>query len=141
MAKPAVSIGKSVVIKGDVFGSEEMTIEGQVEGSIELQDHGLTIGSSAEIKGQVAAKIVTIMGAVIGNVVASEKVDIREKGSVDGDIIAPRVAMGEGTRVRGKIDTFGGPGANGNGETQKDQWIVRSPTPSTASRQPEPVAV
>src|SRR3954466_6840929 len=81
-----VNIGKSVVIKGELNGSEDLTIEGHVEGKIELKQNVLTIGANARIKAQVFAKSVIILGEVTGNVSASEKVDIRDNGSVDGDI-------------------------------------------------------
>ena len=82
-----VNIGKSVVIKGELNGSEDLTIEGQVEGTIQLRDHVLTIGANGRIKAQVFAKSVIVLGEVTGNVTASEKVDIRDNGSVDGDIV------------------------------------------------------
>ena len=99
-----VNIGKSVVIKGELNGSEDLTIEGQVEGKIELRQNVLTIGANGKIKAQVFAKSVIILGEVTGNVTASEKVDIRDNGSVDGDIAAPRVAIAEGAHFRGSID-------------------------------------
>ena len=99
-----VNIGKSVVIKGELNGSEDLTIEGQVEGTIQLRDHVLTIGPNGKIKAQVFAKSVIVLGEVTGNVTASEKVDIRDKGSVDGDIISPRVAIAEGAHFRGSVD-------------------------------------
>src|SRR5262245_32882915 len=99
-----VNIGKSVVIKGELNGSEDLTIEGQVEGKIELKDHVLTIGPNGKIKAQVFAKAVIVLGEVNGNVTASEKFDIRDGGSVDGDIIAPRVAIAEGAHFRGSVD-------------------------------------
>ena len=102
--KNVVNIGKSVVIKGELNGSEDLTIEGQVEGKIELRQNVLTIGANARIKAQVFAKSVIILGEVTGNVSASEKVDIRDNGSVDGDIAAPRVAIAEGAHFRGSID-------------------------------------
>jgi cytoskeletal protein CcmA (bactofilin family) len=102
--RTAVNIGKSVVIKGELNGSEDLTIEGQVEGKIELRQNVLTIGPNGRIKAQVFAKSVIILGEVTGNVTASEKVDIRDNGSVDGDITAPRVAIAEGAHFRGSID-------------------------------------
>jgi cytoskeletal protein CcmA (bactofilin family) len=99
-----VNIGKSVVIKGELSGSEDLTIEGQVDGKIELRQNILTIGPNGKIKAQVFAKSVVILGEVTGNVTASEKVDIRDNGSVDGDIAAPRVAIAEGAHFRGSID-------------------------------------
>ena len=99
-----VNIGKSVVIKGELNGSEDLTIEGQVEGKIELRDHVLTIGPNGRIKAQVFAKAVIVLGEVTGNVTATEKVDIRDNGSVDGDIVSPRVAIAEGAHFRGSVD-------------------------------------
>jgi cytoskeletal protein CcmA (bactofilin family) len=104
MEKGPVNIGKSVVIKGELTGSEDLTIEGHVEGKIELRQNVLTIGPNGKIKAQVFAKSVVILGEVTGNVTASEKVDLRDNGSVDGDIAAPRVAIAEGAHFRGSID-------------------------------------
>jgi cytoskeletal protein CcmA (bactofilin family) len=102
--RDVVNIGKSVVIKGELNGSEDLTIEGHVEGKIELKDHVLTIGPNGRIKAQVFAKAVIVLGEVHGNVTATEKVDIRDNGSVDGDIISPRVAIAEGAHFRGSVD-------------------------------------
>jgi cytoskeletal protein CcmA (bactofilin family) len=99
-----VNIGKSVVIKGELSGSEDLTIEGHCEGRIELRDNVLTIGPNGKIRAEVFAKSVIVLGEVTGNVTASEKVDIRDNGSVDGDIISPRVAIAEGAHFRGSVD-------------------------------------
>jgi cytoskeletal protein CcmA (bactofilin family) len=104
MKEELASIGKSIVIKGELSGGEDLTIEGQVEGRIELQDHVLTIGSNGRIKAQIAAKSIVVQGQVTGNLTATEKVDIRENGSVDGDISAPRIAIADGSHFRGSID-------------------------------------
>jgi cytoskeletal protein CcmA (bactofilin family) len=103
-SRDVVHIGKSVVIKGELNGSEDLTIEGHVEGKIELRDHALTIGPNGRIKAAVFAKSVIVVGEVVGNVTATEKVDIRDNGSVDGDIISPRVAIAEGAHFRGSVD-------------------------------------
>ena len=102
--RDVVNIGKSVVIKGELNGSEDLTVEGHVEGRIELKDHVLTIGPHGRIKAEIHAKAVIILGEVTGNISASEKVDIRDNGSVDGDIVAPRVAIAEGAHFRGSVD-------------------------------------
>jgi cytoskeletal protein CcmA (bactofilin family) len=99
-----VNIGKSVIIKGELSGSEDLTIEGQVEGKIELKQNVLTIGPNARIKAQVFAKTVVIQGEVHGNVTASERVEIKDSGSVDGDVSAPRVAISDGAHFRGSIE-------------------------------------
>src|SRR5258707_15401175 len=104
MERDIVNIGKSVVIKGELNGSEDLTVEGHVEGTIQLKEHVLTIGPNGKIKASVFAKAVIVLGEVTGNVTASEKVDIRDNGSVDGDIVSPRVAIAEGAHFRGSVD-------------------------------------
>lgn len=103
-----VWVGKSVVFKGELVSSEDMSIDGRVEGTVEVRDHTLTIGPDAEIHANISAKTITIHGAVTGSIKASDKVDIRETGKVDGNITAPRVAMAEGADLHGRIDTLGG---------------------------------
>jgi cytoskeletal protein CcmA (bactofilin family) len=112
-----VNIGKSVVIKGELSGSEDLAIEGQVEGKIELRQNVLTIGPNGKIKAQIFAKQVVVLGEVVGNVTASEKVDIRDNGSVDGDLTSPRVAIAEGAHFRGSIDMQRGGGPEGKPAT------------------------
>lgn len=102
--RDVVNIGKSVIIKGELSGSEDLTIEGTVEGKIELRQNVLTIGPNARINAQVFAKSVVVQGEVQGNITATEKVDLRESASMDGDVVAPRVAISEGAHFRGSID-------------------------------------
>jgi cytoskeletal protein CcmA (bactofilin family) len=104
MPEELASIGKSIVINGELSGSEDLTIEGRVDGKIELKDHVLTVGPNGRIKAQVSAKAVVVLGQVTGNLNATEKVDIKENGSVEGDIVAPRVAIADGSHFRGSID-------------------------------------
>ena len=134
MEKDIVNIGKSVVIKGELNGSEDLTIEGHVEGTIQLRDHVLTIGPNGRIKAQVFAKSVIVLGEVTGNVTASDKVDIRDNGSVDGDIISPRVAIAEGAHFRGSVDMQrkGGQPAQGAKGPQSQQ------SPEKAQQQAAP---
>jgi cytoskeletal protein CcmA (bactofilin family) len=133
-----VNIGKSVIIKGELNGSEDLTIEGQVEGKIELRQNVLTIGPNGKIKAQVFAKSVIILGEVTGNVTATEKVDIRDNGSVDGDIAAPRVAIAEGAHFRGSIDMqrTGKPS-----EKSAEAKAEQKQAPAAAATQPTPAAV
>ena len=108
-----VNIGKSVVIKGELSGSEDLTIEGQVDGEIELKEHVLTVGPHGRIKAHVFAKVVVVLGEIVGNVRATEKVAIRDSGVVEGDISAPKVAIEDGAQFRGKIDMQQGTGPKG----------------------------
>jgi cytoskeletal protein CcmA (bactofilin family) len=104
MHEEMASIGKSIVINGELSGSEDLTIEGRVDGKIELRDHVLTVGTNGRIKAQVSAKAIVVLGQVTGNLNATEKVDIKESGSVEGDIVAPRVAIADGSHFKGSID-------------------------------------
>jgi len=104
MHEELASIGKSIVINGELSGSEDLTIEGRVDGKIELRDHVLTVGSNGKIKAAVSAKAIVVLGHVQGNLNATEKVDIKDSGSVEGDIVAPRVAIADGSHFRGSID-------------------------------------
>jgi cytoskeletal protein CcmA (bactofilin family) len=98
-------VGKSVLFRGDLIGLEDMSIDGRVEGTIELRDHTLTIGPDSHIQADVVAKVVTVLGVVVGTITASEAVDIRATGSVEGNITSPRLAMADGAVVRGRVDT------------------------------------
>src|SRR5262245_61691762 len=97
-------IGKSVRIEGKVVSDEDLTIDGHVDGSIELGNHSLTIGPSAAIKADLFAKIITISGKVKGNVKAVERIDLRATGAIEGDVTAPRFKMTDGASVAGKVD-------------------------------------
>ena len=132
MEKDIVNIGKSVVIKGELNGSEDLTIEGHVEGTIQLRDHVLTIGPNGRIKAQVFAKAVIVLGEVTGNVTASEKVDIRDNGSVDGDIVSPRVAIAEGAHFRGSVDMQ----RKGDGKAQPAAATKPAAQPQPSAAQP-----
>jgi cytoskeletal protein CcmA (bactofilin family) len=134
-----VNIGKSVVIKGELSGSEDLTIEGQVEGKIELKDNVLTIGPNGRIKAAVFAKAVIVLGEVHGNIAASEKVDIRDGGSVDGDIVSPKVAIAEGAHFRGSVDMQKKPAQPGQAQpvkTEPAKSAVASPPVVAQAAQP-----
>jgi cytoskeletal protein CcmA (bactofilin family) len=104
--RPVAWVGKSVVFKGTLTSAEDMTIDGHVEGSIEVRDQGLTIGPDADIRADIVAKSVTIHGAVIGNIRASAKVDIRATGRIEGDLTAPIIVVAEGAVVSGRVNTL-----------------------------------
>lgn len=97
-------IGTALTVQGKVISTQDLTIDGKVEGTIELGNHGLTIGSGAEIKADLVAQTITISGAVTGNVTATAVVDLRATGSVDGDITTPRLIMADGAVIKGKVD-------------------------------------
>ena len=128
-ADPKVVIGKSIVVKGELSGSEDLTVEGQAEGKIALKQHVLTVGVHGRIRAQVFAKSVVVFGEVIGNIEATEKVAIRNEGTVEGDIKAPRVAIAESAKFRGGIDMQQGQGQPGNRKRSE-------PTAGSEARRP-----
>lgn len=100
----AAWVGKALRVEGRIVSAEDLTIDGAVEGSIELGNHSLTIGLGAAVTADLTAKIITISGTVTGTVRATEMVDLRATGTVDGDITAPKFVMAEGATARGKIE-------------------------------------
>ena len=99
-----MNLGTSIVIKGDLIASEDLTIYGRMEGSVTLNGgHTLTIGRFADIKATIDAKAIVIQGTVTGNVTAREKVEIQTTGSVSGDVSSPRLAIADGASIRGKV--------------------------------------
>ena len=102
--RTSVDLGKSVVIKGQLSGSEDLTLHGHMEGSISLPDHTLTVGPQADVKADIDAKSVTVVGAVTGKVKATDKIEIQSTGTVTGDIVSPRLVIAEGGSLRGKVE-------------------------------------
>ena len=99
-----INIGKSVSIKGELTGDEDLTIEGRVEGKVELKDHNLVIGPHGEITAEINAKNVTINGKVTGNVFAGELVEIKESGSLAGNIESSRISIADGAHFKGSVN-------------------------------------
>jgi cytoskeletal protein CcmA (bactofilin family) len=98
-------IGKSVVIKGELSGSEDLYVDGNVEGKIELPNHSLTIGPNGQVKASVTAKSVVIQGKLDGAVNASERAELRNSAVVNGDVTTQRISIEEGAFLKGKVDT------------------------------------
>ncbi len=106
-------IGKTVVIRGDVKGSEDLIVDGHVEGTVSLSENRLTIGPNANVVADLAAKDVLILGQVHGNIVASGRVELRAGSVVEGDVRALRLAVEDNAVFRGKVDlTQGAKGAD-----------------------------
>lgn len=97
-------IGPSIHIKGELIGNEDLVIEGRVEGVVRLRDHHLTIGKSAHIQATVEAKSIRIEGTVNGDVIAGERLEVANGGTLNGDIISPRIAIADGARFKGNVD-------------------------------------
>ncbi len=100
---PAV-IGKSVMIKGQIFSREDLTIDGEIDGSVELQEHRLTVGPHGKLQAGVKAREIVVLGTIHGNVEASDKIDIRKDAKLVGDIKTARIVIEDGAYFKGSID-------------------------------------
>src|SRR5205823_1654782 len=108
------TIGKSLVIKGEVTGSESLYIDGRVEGSINLSGNRVTVGRNGVVAANINAREIVVLGKVRGNLTASDRVDIRSDGSLTGDVVAARISIEDGAFFKGGIDIRkGGQKANG----------------------------
>jgi cytoskeletal protein CcmA (bactofilin family) len=112
------TIGKSLVIKGEVTGSESLYIDGRVEGSINLPGNRVTVGRNGVVNANVTAREIVVIGKVRGNLQASDRVDIRNEGSLTGDVIAQRISIEDGAFFKGGID-IRKPGQKANGEAKE----------------------
>jgi len=110
------TIGKSLVIKGEVTGSESLYIDGRVEGSINLAGNRVTIGRNGVVAANINAREIVVLGKVRGNLTASDRVDIRSDGSLTGDVIAARISIEDGAFFKGGIDIRKGGQPKPNGE-------------------------
>jgi len=120
----AAIIGKSVVLKGQIYGREDVTIDGEVEGTVELQEHRLTIGPNGKVVATIKAREIVVIGTVQGNIETREKIEIRKDAKVVGDIRTARIVIEDGAYFKGSID------------------IVRAeaPKPAAVPPKPQPVA-
>src|SRR5438046_2066093 len=111
------TIGKSLVIKGEVTGSESLYIDGRVEGSINLAGNRVTVGRNGVVAANINAREIVVLGKVRGNLTASDRVDIRSDGSLTGDVVAARISIEDGAFLKGGIDVReGGQAGKPNGE-------------------------
>ena len=120
---PAV-IGPSISIKGDLTGEEDLMIEGRVEGEIRLKQHSVTVGRSGRVQADVFGKSINVEGEVQGNLTGDSEVVIRNTGRVEGNIVAPRVTLEDGSSFRGAIDM------------QTPQQAKQSTSPPAAKSEP-----
>jgi len=97
-------IGKSVIIKGQIYGREDLTIDGEVEGTVELQEHRLTVGPNGKVVATVKAREVVVLGTVHGNIETREKIEIRKEAKLVGDIRTARIVIEDGAYFKGNID-------------------------------------
>ena len=131
--KTVANMGQSIVFKGELTGDEDLEIEGQVEGDVNLANHQLTIGANGRVKAEVHAKSILVIGKVTGNLIATERIEIQASGVVEGDVKAPRLLVQEGAMLNGRIDMSGGPaGASSATASSTSPNSPNSPTPKAS---------
>ena len=119
-----ITFGESIQINGDLTGNEDLIIDGKLDGKIFLKDHKLTIGQNGHIEAEIQAKEVVVAGNLLGNITASDKVEVAATGSMSGDISAPQVILADGARFRGSIDM------EPKSTARRDATSPASPSPS-----------
>lgn len=122
------TIGRSLVIKGEISGSESLYVDGKIEGTINLNDNRVTIGRNGSVTANISAREVVIMGKVQGNVTCSDRLDIRSEGSLTGDVVTQRISVEDGAILKGSIEVkaadqknSGKQSQNKSAEASKDQ--------------------
>lgn len=102
--RTGAAIGKAVVVKGQIYSREDLYVDGEVDGTLELQEHRLTIGPNGKVQAGIKAREVIIIGTVQGNIEAADKIDIRKDAKLVGDIKTTRIVIEDGAYFKGSID-------------------------------------
>ena len=123
------TIGKSLVIKGEVTGSESLYIDGRVEGSINLSGNRVTVGRNGVVSANINAREIVVLGKVRGNLTASDRVDIRSDGSLTGDVVAARISIEDGAFFKGGIDI-----RKAGSKAEDGKAAASAPEPAIAAR-------
>jgi len=126
------TLGKSLVIKGEVTGSESLYIDGRVEGSINLPGNRVTVGRNGVVSANISAREIVVLGKVRGNMTASDRVDIRGEGSLTGDVVSQRISIEDGAYFKGGID-IRKPGQKANGEAKEGAATATTETAPNAA--------
>jgi cytoskeletal protein CcmA (bactofilin family) len=124
------ALGKSVIVKGQIFSREDLTIDGEVEGTVELQEHRLTVGPNGKVIASIKAREIVVLGTIHGNVETTDKIDIRKEAKLVGDIKTARIVIEDGAYFKGNIDIV-------RAEAPKPQAV---PKPQPVASAPAPAA-
>ena len=139
-SRGAAVIGKNVTIKGQIFSQEDLTIDGEMEGSVELKEHRLTVGPNGRVQAGIKAREIVVLGSINGNVEASDKIDIRKEARLVGDIKTSRIVIEDGAYFKGSIDITRGGAAEAPAakpaatERPKQQPQQQQPQPAAAAQ-------
>ncbi|GEM_PF-83715 len=142
------TIGKNLVVKGNISGGEDLYVDGEVEGSIELKDNNITVGPNGRLKANLHARDIVVLGRLQGNVKAVERLEIRKTGSLIGDIITARVVIEDGAYFKGSIDiqkitasaAAAAAGSGSSGSTTASATPAPAPAPATPALSSAPLS-
>jgi cytoskeletal protein CcmA (bactofilin family) len=129
----AAVIGKSVQIRGEVKGNEDLLVEGVVEGTISLPESRLTIGAHAHVQANLTARDVVVLGGLVGDIQASGRVELRSGSAMTGDIHAGRLAVEENAVFSGKVELSGGSSANASGGEKSSAMSAQTVSAAAAA--------
>jgi len=133
--RDAATIGKSVVVKGQIYAREDLYVDGEVEGTIEMQEHRLTVGPNGKVQAAVKAKEIVVLGTVHGNVEAGDKIDIRRDAKLVGDLKTARIVIEDGAYFKGSVDVVR-PEVSRVVAPRPQPAAVPSPASTTSAAQP-----
>jgi len=127
------ALGKSVIVKGEIVSREDLTIDGAVQGTVELQEHRLTVGPNGKVVASVKAREIVVLGTIHGNVETTDKIDIRKEAKLVGDIKTARIVIEDGAYFKGNIDIIRAeaPRAAHTAPAPKPQATAAAPAQST----------
>jgi len=125
----SATIGKAVMIKGQIFSREDLVIDGEVEGTVEAQDHRVTVGPNGKVHASVKAREIVVLGSIHGNVEATDKIDIRKDARLVGDIKTARIVIEDGAYFKGSIDIV-----KGETKTNKPKEVPSNPQVQAAGK-------
>src|SRR5580693_7644000 len=134
------TIGRSVVIKGEVSGSESLYIDGRIEGTVNFSEHRVTVGRNGSVAANISAREVVILGKVQGNIECSDRLDIRSEGSLTGDVITQRVSVEDGAILKGSVQVRAAEHNDKSHRQAQAKPASAQSAKSTATEQPKPAA-
>ena len=120
------TIGRSLVIKGEISGAESLFVDGRIEGTINIPENRVTVGRNGAVTADINAREVVIMGKVHGNIICSDRLDIRSEGSVTGDVVVQRISVEDGAILKGSVQVQA---AEQKGKPQQQAKHVEAPKP------------
>lgn len=134
------TIGRSITIRGEVTGDEDLVIEGRVDGAVALAQHSVTVGPEGRVKANISGRVVTVEGRVEGDITGDEQIILRHSSWVEGDILAPRVVLEDGAHFRGGVEMSEVGKKNDRAETAGAKLGAAKPTDAKPAPAPSPAA-